>query len=364
MAKKLIALVLTLVMAASLFTVCSFAEATEEEYIAWAEANGYVKQGEPLATSATEKKEGGVNFGAIDWSRELQEAAVKEWLKGGPSITNPDYVQDETGWSYRNMFQMATCYNNVANNTNLELVLDASTLNLLGVSEAGTSKINEFTANPDVCIAWSRQLRDDEEAAGYNYYSSYGMSFYGTVVQYGPEALETEEGQDKLINLFDKYYVTYASGWASYYNLWKDAADEAAVRAGKLQYITNIVSSGAMVVYEIVPNRIVITCPFMIDMAPTMVNAVTYTTVQEGEDKYNYDLGITDDFLDMAIAYKNEYLADEANLAAVQEYYTTGSYPMLDQYSAMYGMPTSVEYALMDNSCAGLKTQTTWTPAE
>ena len=362
MAKRILAMLLTAVLLCSVYAVCGSAEATEEEYIAWAESHGYVKMGEPLATSATEKKEGGVNFGAIDWSRELQEAAVKEWLKGGPSITNADYVQDETGWSYRNMFQMATCYNNVANNTNLELVLDAATLNLLGVSEAGTSKINEFTANPDVCIAWSRQLRDDEEAAGYNYYSSYGMSFYGTVVQYSAADLETEEGQNALINLFDKYYVTYASGWAGYYNLWKDATDEESIRAGKLAYITNIVSSGAMVVYEIVPTRIVITCPFMIDMAPTMVNAITYTTVQEGEDKYSYDLGITDDFIDMAIAYKNEYLADEANLAAVKDYYTTGSYPMLDQYAAMYGTPTSVEYALMDNSCAGLKTQTTWTP--
>ena len=339
------------------------APAADVDYEAWAAENGYVKMGEELASSATDKKAGGVNFGAIDWDAELQTAAVREWLKGGPSVQDAAYAQDESGYSYRNMFQMATCYNNVPMNTNLELVLDAESLSLLGVSEAGTGKTIQFTANPVVSVSWCKQLREADEAAGYDYYSAYGLTYQADVKLYSAADLETEEGQKALINLFDKYYITYAQGWGAYYKCFAEGTDEAAINAGKLTYITNVLNSGAYVVYEVVPSKIIITAPFMICMAPTMNNAVKFTTVQAGDDKYDYNLDITDEFIDMAIAYKNAYMADEANKTAVEEYYATGMYPMLDEYCAQYGAPTSLECVLMDNSCAGLKTQTTYIPA-
>lgn len=358
MAKKLLALVLAMLMVMSLASAAFAEQPSDEELAKWAEENGYVKLAPDLATSATEAKQGGVNYGAIEWSSELQEAAIKEWLKGGPCVADPAYAQDETGWSYRNMFQMATCYNNIPNCTNLELVLDAATLNLLGISEAGTSKIQEFQANPAVSIAWSKQLRDEDIEAGYDYFGSYGLTFNGNVKVYSAADLETEEGQNALINLFDKYYITH--GWAMYSAKFADAETEEEIRAGKLEYITNAVSSGANIVYEIVPTKIIITCPFILDMVPQMANALTYATAENGE--FGYKLGITNDFFTKALEYKNSVIATEDGKASVEAYYTSTMFQMLDQMCGPMNLPTSLELAMNENSLAGLKTQTTWTP--
>ena len=150
------------------------AEMTEEELHAWAIENGYVKQEAEAISSATTNKAGGVNYGAIEWSEELQLAAIKEFLKGGNYLGSSDFAQDETGYNYREMYQMATSLNNVPNNTNLELVLDVSSMHLMGVSEAGTTKTIEFQRNPAVSISWCRQLRPAEEEACLLYTSRCG----------------------------------------------------------------------------------------------------------------------------------------------------------------------------------------------
>lgn len=349
-------------------------EPTPEEYAAWAEANGYVlnpeengyaKLSPELATAATVSGVGGINYGCIDWSEDLQKAAVREWLKGGMIHADPAHAQDDSGYNYRNMMQMATSCNNIPNNTNLELVLDIDSLHLLGVSEAGTSKTIEFAENPNVCVAWSRQISVSEEEAGYNYYGSYGLSFYGTVKIYSAADLETEEGQNALLNLSDRYYVTGASFWMGYTKGIEDWTDEAAVREAKLAYIANSMASGALVAYEITPRRIVITCPAVLIMAPQYFNAVTYGTVQAGADKYGYDLGIRDEFFDQLIAYKAEWMADEANAKAMEEYYAGPMFQMLDGALADAGMETTnLQLAQNPNSVAGFKTQTSWIPAE
>lgn len=381
--KKYIALLLTFVM---LFALCACGaapaasaeetvkEPTDEEYAAWAEEhgyvldpeeNGYMKLSPELATAATVSGVGGINFGCIDWSEDLQKAAVREWLKGGVTNTDPAQAQDDSGYNYRNMMQLATSYNNVPNNTNLELVLDIDSLHLLGISEAGTSKTIEFAENPNVCVAWSRQISVPEEEMGYNYYSSYGLSYYGQVKIYTSADLETEEGQNAVLNLFDRYYVTGASFWAGYTKAITDWSDEAAVRVAKLAYITNTLASGSMVAYEIIPTRIVITCPFVILMAPVHMNALEYGTVREGDDKYGYDLGISDEFFDMLIAYKAEWLKDKANVKALEEYYSATRYQQLDAAIAAVGMDfTHVSLAENPASVAGFKTQTTYVPAE
>lgn len=348
-------------------------EPTPEEYAAWAEANGYVlnpeengyaKLSPELATAATVSGVGGINYGCIDWSEDLQKAAVREFLKGGMINADPAQAQDDSGYNYRNMMQMATSYNNVPNNTNLELVLDIDSLHLLGVSEAGTSKTIEFAENPNVCVAWSRQISVSEEEMGYNYYCSYGMSYYGQVKVYSSADLETEEGQNALLNLFDRYYVTGASFWMGYTKGIEDWTDEAAVREAKLTYITNTMASGSLVAYEIIPTRIVITCPVVILMAPVYMNALTYGTVQEGADKYGYELGIRDEFFDQMIAYKAEWMADEANAKAMEEYYSGPMYQQLDGALAAAGMEfTHLTLAQNPASVAGFKTQTTYTPA-
>ena len=359
--KKIIALMLALMLLVPAF---ASADMTEEELHAWALANGYVKAESDAITSATTNKAGGVNYGAIEWTEELQVAAIKEFLKGGHYLGSADFAQDDSGYNYREMYQLATSHNNIPSNTNLELVLDVDNLCLLGVSEAGTTKTIEFQRNPNVSISWCRQLRIEEEEANYNYYCSYGVQYDGVVRVFTAKDLETAEGQDKLINLFDKYYPTLASNWAAYAASFANAATAEEIRAGKLAYIEKSVKGGTMVIYEVVPTRIIVTAPFLMNMSPSMSNAARFTTVKEGEQKYDYMLGLTEGFMDKLVAYKNAYIATEAGKAEVTNYYSTGMYVMLDQYCAAYGAPTSLTLALLENNAAGLKTQTTWTPAK
>ena len=359
--KKIIGLLLVLMLVSPM---AALAEPTDAEYEKWATEHGYVKMDTVDATSsATAKKAGGVNYGAIEWDDELRIAAIKEILKGGVYLGDPAFAQDETGNNYREMYQLATCANNIPSNTNLELVMDASTLHLLGSSEANTGKTIEFQANPNVSVSWCRQLRVEEEET-YNYYCSYGVQFNGKVTIYTADDLATPEGEAAIINLFDKYYPTLASTWVAYGAGLADKTTPEEIKAAKLAYITKSMSSGSMVLYEIVPTSIVITAPFLMNMSPSMANAGRFTAVQEGEDKYAYDLGLSDALLDKLVAFKAAYIATDAGKAEVEAYYTAGMYPTLDGYCATYGCPTSLDYALMETNAAGLKTQTTYVPAE
>lgn len=139
---------------------------------------------------------------------------------------------------------------------------------------------------------------------------------------YTLDDLNTTEGQDALINLCDKYYPTLASIWAAYGKGLADVADAAALREAKLTYITNTLQRGSMVYYEVIPESIVITAPFLMNMAPTMSNASRFTQQQEGTPKYAYTLCLSESFLDKLVAYKAAYIGTEAGKAAVTEYYT------------------------------------------
>lgn len=343
---------------------------SQAELEAWAVANGYVKAedynivtGVDAITSATQTGVGGVNYGPIEWSKELQTAAIKEFLKGGTYLGSPDFAQDGTGHNYREMYQMATSFNNRPSNANLELVLNVDSMNLVGLSEAGTGKINEFQRNPYVSVSWCRQLREENEEAGYNYFNSYGIQFNGKVRVYTTDDLATEAGQDAAIELFDTYYPTIASNWGAYAAVFKDLTDPAEIRTAKLGYITKTLSGGAYVAYEIVPESIVITAPVLINLIPQMANAVRFTTAQEGEDKYDYDLYLSDEFLDALVKYKADFVSTEEGKTLVENYYTSNPmFQMLDPLCAQYGMPTSLQAALAPTSAAGMKTQTIWIP--
>ena len=184
----------------------------------------------------------------------------------------------------------------------------------------------------------------------------------GTVKVYTAADLESEEGAAALLNLYDKYYPTLASTWAAYGAGLAGLEDEAAIREAKLAYIAKGLAAGSMVVYEIVPDSIVITAPFLMNMVPQMSNAARFTRVQEGEDKYAYDLGLSDAFIDCLIAYKNAFMATEEGAAAVEAYYTSPMYQMLDSYCEMMQVPTSLDMAKLDTNAAGMKTQTTYIP--
>lgn len=343
---------------------------TDEEYAQWAEKNGYVlnpeengymKMAPDIISSATLDRVGGVNYGAIEWDNDLRASAIKEFLKGGTFIGDPAFAQDDTGHNYREMYQMATSFNNIPANTNLELVLDASNLHLLGVSEANTGKTIEFALNPSVSLGWCRQLRPEEEEM-YNYYCSYGIQYNGTVRVFTARDLESEEGKEALLNLFDKYYPTISTNWGAYKASFAELTDEAEIKEAKLNYITTSINRGTMVAYEITPTNIVLTAPFIMNMSPSMSNAAGFTTAQQGKTKYNYTLGLSDTFIDKLVDYKVKYISTTAGVDEVTAYYSEGRFPALDEVCATYNVPTSLEFALMENNAAGLKTQTTYTP--
>lgn len=372
---KKMATILVATMSMTL-VACSSGTITDEQGAAWAEENGYVKadtvstataSAEPEAdetdtvTSATEKKQGGVNYGAIEWDTELQVLAIKEFLKGGTYLGDASFAQDESGYNYREMYQLATIHGDTPANTNLEMVLDASNLHLLGTSEAGTGKTIDFENNPNVSVSWVRQLHVEDEAT-YNYYCSYGVQYNGYVHIFTVDDLNTEEGKDALINLCDKYYPTLASTWAAYGAGLAELTDEEAIREAKLTYITNSLNRGTMVYYEIVPTSIVITAPFLMNMSPTMANAARFTEVQSGSPKYNYTLGLNESFIDRLVEFKVNYISTDAGKDEVTEYYSSATYQALDGYCEQMGTPTSLELALSTTNAAGLKTQTTYIP--
>lgn len=128
------------------------------------------------------------------------------------------------------------------------------------------------------------------------FYCSYGIQYNGRVHVYTLDDLNTTEGQDALINLCDKYYPTLASSWAAYGKSLADVADAAALREAKLAYIPNTLQRGSMVYYEVIPESIVITAPFLMNMTPTMSNASRFTQQQEGTPKYAYTLCLSESF--------------------------------------------------------------------
>ena len=376
---RIFALILACLMMLSAFGCAAPAEQpttgepatiSEDEYKAWAEANGYVYKPEEngymellpdITTSATLNKAGGVNYGAIEWNDELRIAAIKEFLKGGKYLGDASFAQDETGNNYREMYQLATAYNNVPSNTNLELVLDAKSLHLIGSSEANTGKTLEFALNPNVSVSWCKQLRVEEEHV-YNYYCSYGVQINGKVLIYTARDLEDPAKVDAILNCFDVYYPTLASTWGAYAAGFAGKTDAEEIRAAKLAYATKTLQAGSMVLYEIIPTEIIITAPFMMNMSPTMANAMRFTTVQEGDDKYAYDLGISDEFIDRVIDYKQSVLVTKEGMEAIDAYYSSAMFQAIDGYCAPMNMPTSKELAMMTNNAAGMKTQTTYIP--
>ena len=154
--KKTIAMLLSLLIALSC-TAAAFADdAAAEDPEAWAKANGYFKgedyymqPGVDAVTSATESGVGGINFGDIDLSDELKKELILEYLKGAEN-------------NYREMYQIATAYNNVPTIGSVEYVMDPADLSLFGSSESNTAKLNNMAVNPQVDLYWTRQIREGD----------------------------------------------------------------------------------------------------------------------------------------------------------------------------------------------------------
>ncbi len=267
---------------------------------AWAKGNGYLKAedyqmeaGVDAITSATVSGVGGINFGDVDLSDELKRELLLDYLKGAEG-------------NYREMYQIATSYNNVPTIGSVEYVLDPADLTLFGSSESNTAKLNNMNVNPSVDLYWTRQIRAGDicsEAMPVlpSYFMSYGVEITGT---YKPIHF-AELSEDEI-----SVYVAKAH----YYFETLDTTAQLAAMDDEALY--QYLCTSPMNFYQIVPSRIVITSPWFLNV---------------------YDSGYARQFVDADLQAQL--------LAAVQE-----KYPEAEAL-------TTLDYATF--SATGLKTQQT-----
>ena len=272
---------------------------------AWAKGQGYVKAedfsmvtGVDAVTSATVSGQGGINFGDVDLSDELKTALILDYLKGAEG-------------NYREMYQIATSYNNVPTIGSVEYVLDPADMTLFGSSETNTAKLNNMNLNPSVDLYWTRQIRAGDicsEAMPVlpSYFMSYGVEITGTY-----KAIHFAELSEEEIPV----YVAKAH----YYFETLDTTAQLAAMDDEQLYA--YLCSSTMNFYQIIPTRIVVTSPWFLNV---------------------YDSGYARQFVDEEL---------QAKLAAV----------VAETYPEAQGL-TMLDFATF--SATGLKTQQTLTFGE
>ena len=220
---------------------------------AWAKGQGYVKAedfsmvtGVDAVTSATVSGQGGINFGDLDLSDELKKALILDYLKGAEG-------------NYREMYQIATAYNNVPTIGSVEYVLDPSDMSLFGSSETNTAKLNNMNVNPQVDLYWTRQIREGDicsEALPVlpSYFMSYGVEITGTY-----KAIRFAELSEEEIPV----YVAKAH----YYFETLDTTAQLAAMDDEALYA--YLCNSPMNFYQIVPTRIVVTSPWFLNVYDT-----------------------------------------------------------------------------------------------
>ena len=249
--KKTIAIILSLLIVLSC-TAVAFAEnaAADTDPKAWAESNGYFKgedyymqPGVDAITSATESGVGGINFGDIDLSDELKKELILEYLKGAEN-------------NYREMYQIATSYNNVPTIGSVEYVLDPADLSLFGSSESNTAKLNNMAINPQVDLYWTRQIRagdicSEEMPILPTYFMSYGVEITGTY----RNIVFAELSEDEI--------PVFVSKARTYFATLSNTAKYAEMSDEELY---DYLCKSPMNFYQIVPNRIVVTSPWFLNV--------------------------------------------------------------------------------------------------
>ena len=222
----------------------------EVDLDAWARGNGYVKAedynmeaGVDAVTSATVSGVGGINFGDVELSDELKRELILEYLKGAEN-------------NYREMYQIATSYNNVPTIGSVEYVLDPADMTLFGSSETNTAKLNNMNVNPSVDLYWTRQIREGDlcsEAMPIlpTYFMSYGVEYVGTY-----RAIRFAELSEEEVPVFVAKARNYFATLATTAQL-AEMDDEA---------LYGYLCTSPMNFYQIVPTRIVVTSPWFLNV--------------------------------------------------------------------------------------------------
>ena len=239
--KKTIALFLSLLIALSCMAVAFADDAAADGYFKGEDY--YMQPGVDAVTSATESGVGGINFGDVDLSDELKKELILEYLKGAEN-------------NYREMYQIATSYNNVPTIGSVEYVIDPADLSLFGSSESNTAKLNNMAINPQVDLYWTRQIREgdicsEEMPILPTYFMSYGVEITGTYRNIVFAELSEEE-IPVFVGKARTYFATL-SNTAKY----AEMSDEELY-----DYLCN----SPMNFYQIVPSRIVVTSPWFLNV--------------------------------------------------------------------------------------------------
>lgn len=215
---------------------------------AWAQAAGYSKGGAQVdaVTSATESGVGGINFGDVELSDELKKELILDYLKGAEG-------------NNREMYQIATCINNIPTIGSVEYVLDPEDMTLFGSSETNTAKLNNMNLNPAVDLYWTRQIRvgdvcSEQAPVLPSYFMSYGVQITGS---YKPIHFAELSEEEKPV------YVAKAH---TYFETLDTTAQLAAMDNDALyEYLCK----SNMNFYQIIPSRIVVTSPWFLNVYDT-----------------------------------------------------------------------------------------------
>lgn len=127
----------------------------------------------------------------LQLTQEQIREVVLDYLKGFPLKTDEN---GEVVYSFREMYAIATCYNNHPGLSQVEFLLDPATMKLVASCEKGTEKCQHLQYNPEAVLYWYHQIPEHEYVAGANdYFNSYGVQVKGTakfLVADDPEARE------------------------------------------------------------------------------------------------------------------------------------------------------------------------------
>ena len=175
--KKLLLTAIALMMLAGCASNAGCTQKTDEELQAegWVKnplENGYYAKDEDVITGASETVDPATQL----TNEETRELAL-EYLHGWPLKTDEN---GETVYSYREMYQIATSYNNEPGLSSVEFVLDPVTMKLYASCEKGTEKCEHIKKNPSVVMYWYHQIPEEEYIPYKNdYFNSYGVQIKG-----------------------------------------------------------------------------------------------------------------------------------------------------------------------------------------
>ena len=114
----------------------------------------------------------------LQLSQEEMRELILKYLEGW--VLKKDDAGNDV-YSYREMYAIATSYNNHPGLSTVEFVLDPATMKLVCSSEKGTEKCEHIKYNPEVALYWYHQIPAVEFAPGANdYFNSYGVQIKGT----------------------------------------------------------------------------------------------------------------------------------------------------------------------------------------